>query len=273
MFSFNQNLTPPMPAALEVARWLAPLAVAYAGFRVLAAIFAEQWVRFRVRVMFRPSRFVVGLGACGMRLASNSRQRGDRVVAVNRNPTRGGGNRLRGAGHSAGAWRCGRPGGSSWCRAQNRRADPRRLWRRGNERRRCGLITHLSQRRRSAPSESVRVGDSDLSQLLEQAALATPGAPGRRLEFFNVNRLGPRALLDTWQPGSETDSRPFSIVVAGSGPLAMSLVIEAARRWRLEHRGTSERIRITLVAADAATQAAALRTRLPALGRSADLAA
>jgi len=272
LFSFNQNLTPPMPPALEVARWLAPLAVAYAGFRVLAAIFAEQWVRFRVRVMFRHHVLVVGLGACGMRLASNFRQRGDRIVAVDRNPT------------EAAVTTCAEQG---ILLVRGDAADPVVLTRaglktagltlvvcgdEGTNADIAGLITHLSQRRRSAQRVLVRISDSDLSQLLEQAALATPGAPGRRLEFFNVNRLGPRALLDTWQPRSEINGRPFSIVVAGSGPLATSLVIEAARRWRLEHRGTSERIRITLVAADAATLAAALQTRLPALGRSADLA-
>ena len=273
LFSFNQNPRVPMPPALEIARWLAPLAVAYAGFRVLAAIFAEHWVRFRVRVMFRRHVIVLGLGVCGMRLARSFRQRGDRVVVVDWNPT---GTAVTGCAEL----------GIPLVRGDA--TDPAVLTRAGLRSAGltlvvCGddgtnadvavLITHLSQSGRSAHRVLVQVGDSNLCQLLEQAALTAPGATGRRLEFFNVNRLGPRALLDAWLPWSEADSKPPFIVVAGSGPLAMSLVTEAARRWRLEHRSTRKRIRIILVAPDATDQAAALRKRLPALERSADLAA
>lgn len=274
LFSFSTAVTPPLPTALEVARWLAPLAVAYAGFRALAAIFGEQWVRLRVRVMFRKHVVVLGLGRCGMRLAVSFHERGDRVVAVDSDPS----------GPEATA--CadyGIPimGGDA--------TDPAVLARAGLGRSRlalvvCGeegtnaeaavLITRLSTRRRHVQRVLVHIGDTNLCQLLEQAALTTLGRDNLRLEFFNAYRLGPSALLDTWPPDRATaESAPPQIIVAGSGPIALNLVTEAARRWRLDHRDSPDRMRVTLIAPDGAERVAALRARLPGLGASVDLVA
>jgi hypothetical protein len=272
LFSFNQNLDPPLPPALEIARWVAPLAVAYAGFRVLAAIFAEQWVRLRVRVLMRRHVIVLGLGRCGMRLAITFRERGERVVAVDKGP----------AGMEA--TECADRGIPL---VRGDATDPAVLARAGLSRSRlvivvCGdegtnaeaavLITRLSRGRRPILRVLVHIGDADLSQLLEQAALTTLGGARVRLEFFNVYRLGPSALLDAWQPQHDTaGSGPPQIIVAGSGPMALNLTAEAARRWRLDHRDSPERMQVTLIAPDAAERAAALRTRLPALDGSACL--
>ena len=273
LFSFNQNLTPPLPAALEIARWLAPLAVAYAGFRVLAAIFAEQWAWFRVRIMFRRHVIVLGLGSCGMRLATSFRQRGDRVVAVDQNPA------------GAAVADCAERGIPL---VRGDATDPAVLARAGFRNAGltfvvCGddgtnadvavLITHQSQRRSAVQRVLVQISDAGLCQLLEQAAVTAPDPAGTRLEFFNLNRLGPRALLDAWLSPTVAGSRPPSIIVAGSGPLALSVVTETARQWRLGHRTSPDRIRVTLVALNAVDQVAALQQRLAALARSADLVA
>ena len=120
----------------------------------------------------------------------------------------------------------------------------------------------------------VHIDDTNLCQLLEQAALTTLGGATLRLEFFNAYRLGPSALLDAWLPqrAAAGGAAPH-IIVAGSGPIAVNLVTEAARRWQLDHRDSPDRLRVTLIAPDAGERIAALRTRLPALGKSADLAA
>lgn len=273
LFSFNQNLTPPLPAALEIARWLAPLAVAYAGFRVLAAIFAEQWVWFRVRIMFRRHVIVLGLGSCGMRLATSFRQRGDRVVAVDLNPA------------GAAVAGCAEEGIPL---LRGDATDPAVLARVGFRNARlifvvCGddgtnadvaiLITHQSRRRSAVHRVLVQISDARLCHLLEQSALTSPDPTGVRLEFFNLSRLGPRALLDAWLSPTVAGGRPPAIIVAGSGPLALSVVTETARQWRLGHRTSPDRIRVTLVAVDAVDQVAALQQRFPALARSADVAA
>jgi TrkA-N domain/RyR domain len=274
LFSFNQNLHPPLPPLLEIARWLAPLAVAYAGFRILAAILAEHWVRLRVRVLFRRHVIVFGLGRCGMRLAITFREHGDRVVAVDKGPS------------ATEATECGDRGIPL---VRGDATDPAVLARAGLRRCRlvivvCGdegtnaeaalVITRLSGGRRPVLRVLVHIGDTDLCQLLEHAALTTLGRDRVRLEFFNVYRLGPSALLDAWQPLRATaGSGPPQLIVAGSGPMAVNLITEAARRWRLDHRDSPERMRVTLIAPDAAAQAAVLGARLPALGGSACLTA
>jgi hypothetical protein len=274
LFSFSTAVTPPLPPALEVARWLAPLAVAYAGFRALAAIFGEQWVRLRVRVIFRHHVIVLGLGGCGMRLAASFHERGDRVVAVDRNPS------------GADATECADRGiplvlGDA--------TDPAVLSRAGLGRSRlalvvCGdegtnaevavLITQLSRPRGPAQRVLIHIGDTNLCQLLEQAALTTLGGENLRLEFFNLYRLGPSALLDTWLPQpAAAGNAPPQIVVAGSGLVAQNLATEAARRWRLDHHDRPGRMRVTLIAPDAAECVAALRALLPAVGESVDWSA
>ncbi|HUK68245.1 MAG TPA: RyR domain-containing protein [Streptosporangiaceae bacterium] len=274
LFSFSTAVTPPLPPMLEVARWLAPLAVAYVGFRALAAIFAEQWLRLRVRIMFRNHVIVLGLGRCGMRLAVSFYERGDRVVAVDRDPS--------GAEATACA-DCGIP------LLRGDATDAAVLARTGLSRSRlalvvCGdegtnaevaiLLTRVSTRRRQVQRVLVHIGDLNLCQLLEEAALSTLGRGRVRLEFFNVYRLGPSALLDAWQARSAAaGSAPPHIIVAGSGPVALNLVTEAVRRWRLDHRDSARQMRVTLIAPDAADRLAALRARLPALGGSADLTA
>jgi RyR domain len=89
-----------------------------------------------------------------------------------------------------------------------------------------------------------------------------------------VYRLGPSALLDTWQPErTAAGDVPPHIIIAGSGPIALNLLTEAARRWRLDHPGSTKRMGVTLIAPGLAEQLTALRARLPALGESVHLAA
>jgi TrkA-N domain/RyR domain len=271
LFSFNQDETPPLPVTLEIARWLAPLAVAYAGFRILAAIFAEHWVRLRVRTTYRGHVIVLGIGRCGVRLATSFQDSGEPVVAVDIAPA------------EANATECADRGIPL---VRGDATDPEVLSRAGLGRARlvlvvCGsegtnaeaaaAIAHLSLQRRSVLRVLVHIGDTRLSQLLEQAALTTLGTDQLRLEFFNVFRLGPGALLDDWPVGARGNGAPH-LVVAGSGPLAVNLVAEAARRWRLARPGARpERLRVTLIAPDAPGRASALQGRVPGLDTIADV--
>lgn len=86
-FSFQSRPGASLPVALEIARFLAPLTVAYAGFRAIASIFVQQWTKFRVQVLFRDHVVVCGLGWTGLRFAITFRERGMKVVAVDRNPS------------------------------------------------------------------------------------------------------------------------------------------------------------------------------------------
>jgi hypothetical protein len=263
---------PPIPLPLEIARWLAPLTVAYAVLRTLSAIFLRQWTQFRIRVLFRRHVIICGLGQAGLRFATGFHDRAERVVIVDLNPP------------LAAAEKCRELGiplltgdateGMTLARAGVRRARYLLAV--------CGedvvnaevalALTVFSSRRRTPIDCLVQLADERLCQLVDQEAL-TAAATGRvAYEFFNVYHAGPAALFDT-HPDLLTlqdGSRPHLMIV-GAGGFATALVAEAARRWRLGRPHPAGRIRITLVASDADTQAAALSARYPALATSCEL--
>ena len=61
------------------------------------------------------------------------------------------------------------------------------------------------------------------------------------------------------------------VVVVGSTGLARSLVITAAQRWYRLCEDPSRKLRVTLIAADATVEGAALQRRYPALARTVEL--
>ena len=85
LFKFSTVVDPPYGVALEIARWLAPLTTAYAGFRVIADVFNDRWVRFRASHLFRGHVVVCGLGRCGLRIATADW--GMPVVAIEHAPS------------------------------------------------------------------------------------------------------------------------------------------------------------------------------------------
>ncbi|HTW07382.1 MAG TPA: NAD-binding protein [Acidimicrobiales bacterium] len=87
LFKMTLILPPPYPWELEVAQWLAPLAVIFTAFTAAAAIFARQWGELRVRLGYRGHVVVCGLGNCGARLAPLFHERGMKVVVVDKDLT------------------------------------------------------------------------------------------------------------------------------------------------------------------------------------------
>src|SRR5579872_742965 len=85
-FSFSSSRNS-LPVTLEIARFLAPLTVAYAGFRAIATIFVQQWTEFRVQALFHDHVVVCGLGRAGLRFAISFRSRGIKVVAIEKDPS------------------------------------------------------------------------------------------------------------------------------------------------------------------------------------------
>jgi len=73
----------PKPLSLQVARFLAPALLAYATIRAAVALFREQWRRCRLP-FWRHHVVVCGLGEKGRRLVEEFLQRGERVVAVDK---------------------------------------------------------------------------------------------------------------------------------------------------------------------------------------------
>jgi hypothetical protein len=270
-FSFSTRPDTSLPVTLEIARFLAPLTVAYAGFRAIAAIFVQQWTEFRVQVLFRDHVVVCGLGRTGLRFATEFRDRGMKVVAVERNPT------------ATALEECRQRGipiltGDA--------TDRLTLTKAGSLQARyliatCGddgangdvalLVQGESSKRRRPLNCFVHISDDRLCALLEEAALLGSTNELTHIEYFNVYRIGPRALLNA-HGITDTSLGPPHFLVIGAGNFGLSLVVEAARRWHLKATEFGP-MQITLVAPDAAAQIDLLHARYPALSRSCRLAA
>jgi voltage-gated potassium channel Kch len=286
LFKMTLILPPPYPWELEVAQWLAPVAVIYTALSAAAAIFAQQWAELRVRLFFRGHVIVCGLGNCGARLAPAFRAQGMRVVVVDKDLSE-----------------AADPGGLEACRAQGipvvtGDATDEHVLRRagiagaaymvavcGNDETNADVA--LAARRALAPATGapprqgkgrvlrcfIQVADDRLCRLLEESVLADPSRAYVRLEFFNVVRSGLKALLDEYGAVLTGGGSPPHLVVVGPGRLPRHLVAEAARRWWLVRGQDGERCHITLVSAEAKSSVLLLHERYPALRSACELVA
>ncbi|MBV8541845.1 MAG: NAD-binding protein [Pseudonocardiales bacterium] len=263
---------PPIPIPLQIARWLAPLTVAYAVLRTLSTIFLHQWTQARIRVFFRRHVIICGLGAAGLQFAIGFHDRGDRVVVIDHAPS---------------------PAAAEKCRELGipvlvgNATEQTVLALAGVRRARylvavCGqdtvnaevalAVTVAAAHRRSPISCLVQLADERLCRLVDQQALTATDIGAVAYEFFNIYQAGPAALFDTHaalltpQGGS-----PPHLMILGAGRFATALVLEAARRWRLDHTHPAGRIRITLLAPDADAQAATLEAHHPVLATTCEL--
>jgi hypothetical protein len=274
LFSMSGDANkPPIPLPLEMARWLAPLTVAYAVFRTLTAIFLRQWTQARIWVFFRRHVIICGLGQAGLRFAIGFHDRGERVAIIDRDPP------------TAAVEKCSELGipvltgdateGITLACAGVRRA--RHLIAV------CGedvinaevalALTASSARRRTPINCLVQLADERLCQLVDQQALTATAIAGPvAYEFFNVYQAGPAALFETHADLlTAREGIPPHLMILGMGRFATALITEAARRWRLDRAHSAGWIRITLVAPDADAQAAALNARYPALATTCEL--
>lgn len=264
-FSYSVGAKNSLPVALEIGRILAPLTVAYAGFRAIAAIFVQQWTEFRVGALFRGHVVVCGLGWTGLRFAITFREMGMRVVAIEASP-------------SATAIEECRKRGIPLLTGDA--TDPLTLTKAGSLRCRyliavCGndgangdvaLQIQAESSKRQRPIDCfVAISDDRLCALLEEAGLLAATSELTHIEYFNVYRIGPRALLNA-HGLTAASQRPPHFLVIGAGGFGVSLVVEAAWRWHL--RATEGLMRITLVSVDAVAEVEKIHARFPALAKS-----
>lgn len=262
-----------VPWELEVARLLVPFMAAYVGLKGLAAIFREQIGLLLVRLV--PHRVVVcGLGQRGFLIARSLRERGERVVVIEKNrnneliePCRRTGavvlvgdatdtEVLRGAQvHQARHL-------ISVCRDDRTNAEVAIHARELALRRTSGALTCV-----------VHVVDPQLCTLLKAYEIGKHYEEGFRLDCFNVFESGARALLREYPPFGERDVRGEGphLVVIGLGRLGQSLLVQAARSWKVARRRPGERLRVTVLDRQAGGKTAALLVRYPQLSRACDL--
>jgi len=241
-----------VPALLDVARFLAPVAAAAASIRAVLGLFGQRATRAWVRYFVRDHVVVCGLGALGTRLALSFREAGHRVVGVHSSAVDAGVLVLRGDATDRDLLRKAGVAGARYLVI----ASDDDAWNAEVALSARDVVTH---RRRGLPC-FVHVAQPGLSELLAEAALGAGGTGQLRLEFFNVWESVPPMVLDDLPPGDH-------MLVAGAGPLGQALVMHAARR----QAGAGRRLEATLVGHGADAAGRELTERYPRLAEVCDL--
>ena len=271
-----------LPWALEVARWLAPLTLILAGLGAIQAIFNEQLNQARVH-FYRNHLVICGAGRVGMRLTATfrERRRGEkrqRVVVIDHHPL------------VADLEECRRLG----VRVLTGDATDPVMLRRTRVDRAKHLIAvsgdngvnaeialqvaTVATRKDHHLTCYVNVDDQELSLLLDETArfdaMHVTGSSGAVIDyrFFNILQQGPETLLrkrpDILDPG---DGAVPSLLVVGGGPIAIGLILEAARQWQKKKSVSGTKLQITVADADAEAISQGVHQRSGDLDKVCDL--
>lgn len=261
------SLRSPMPAALEIARWLAPAVTFYAGARAAALLFRDQVERMRMRLGLRDHVVVAGLGDKGYAIAVALRRSGRRVVAIERderNPAVAGCRRRDISvliGDAADV--------ALLARVRLDRAS-HMIVVTGDDRRNVDIAFKAQRPPERVPLTAVvHLDDFVLWRLLQAEAVAKRGRLGVRLDFFNLRDAAARAMLDThppFAPAESGDKRAPHVLVVSSDRLGESVILRAAGLWQSEATA-GEDLLVTLAGPGAGSTLALLAAREPALER------
>jgi voltage-gated potassium channel Kch len=263
------DVPPPVPWELNVARFLAPAVALSAALQALAAAFSEQLQALRAR-LWREHVVVCGLGEKGELIAESFREQGERVVAVELDPT---------SSHVGAARAHGVPVviGDAREKSVLRRARVERARYviavsgvdATNARVAAQARDLVAERReRTVLTALVHVVDADLCDLLAPSAVAGAHGERFRLEFFNIFERGAQAWLSEHPPSSNGNDH---LVVVGSDELATALIVGAGREWLARDRALTRRPQISVVDPDAATVVELLSLRHPRLTQLCEL--
>jgi hypothetical protein len=251
----------PFPPALEVARFAAPAATAYALAAAVQAILARQLELLRVR-RARGHTIVCGAQVHAGFLAQQLRAAGQRVVLIDPAPA----TRMAVSPPPPGVWHVvGDP------------RDPAVLRRAGAARARevvaitsdsavnaevAVAMGELASTRRATPVHCfAEVNDRELCAALVAQTLIAHDALHLRLEFFNQHDRAARSLVDRYPLPGDQDSPPCVLVV-GAGRLGQAVLAELARRWD-QQRSSHGAPPLNLCVLDATVSAEHLRERIP----------
>ncbi|MEX5634312.1 NAD-binding protein [Parafrankia sp. FMc2] len=272
------------PPALEVARFLAPLATAVGVADAVSTLFAHRFERFRAR---HARRHVVVCGsgptasALVDKLVGSNRvvlvaqdagqeypdaERPPNLLRINGDPVE----RivLQGAGIARAdvVYSCLGDTASNLAVTLTARG----VVRAGRTRYRRTADARVDNPLRCL----AQVGDLSLLPHLRARRIGLENDPGFRLDFFAIEVLGAHSLLNSNAPAwarpnraPDLPARPPHLVVLGMSGLGLALVMELARRWRDSSAPGDPLLRIVVSGRDASGHAAAMRSREPALAR------
>ncbi len=272
------DVEPPIPWAMELARFLAPVIVGYAVFRGVVTVFRNQLQLVGIRFLVRDHVVIAGLGETGFRLASAFHDEGFRVVAIEVDEANGSlqGLKERGVSVLAGDAR-----------------DPRMLAKARTDRARhllvvCGedgrnveveVAADQLGRARSAGvlHTLVHLDDPGLWRMLKAEAISHQ-SEAMRIEFFNVFETAARMLLAERPPFTPGEVEPPPadgphVLLVGLEGIGDALVLNTARLWQNTRQDPGQLLRLTIVDEAAEDQRARLLARYPALERICELRA
>ena len=256
---------------LELARFLAPAVAAYTAVQALALLFYERFQLLRLRFA-RGHVVICGLGYKGLVLARGFRERGDRVVVIDRDEE----NDLIDQCHKLGATVLIGDAASQEFLSLARVDRARYLLAVSGD---DGANADVAVRAFSHVARSpgpvltciVHIVDPRLCDLLRERELGA-GKVGRfRMEFFNVYDAGARAVLTQYPPFDREPGGSPHLLVAGLGQMGRSLVVHVARSWWARYAETGERLRISIIDRDAGQKVETLALRYPQLATACEL--
>lgn len=259
-------VAPPLPWALEAARFLAPAVTTYAAARALLELLREQVASVRLR---RWSRHVViaGAGRRGTQLAQAFLAQGDRVVVVERNLPASGASVCRAAGALV------LEGDATTGSILSEAVAPRArltIAACGEETTNAAVAVTMHDLAGSAPTDVPHtcvalLSDPQLCGLLREAELGGRRLEHFRLEFVDIFELTARTLLDRHSVGGPAATH-HHFIVAGLGRLGRALIVQAVRS-----RGTGDGgdpLHITVIERDAAGAIHAFLSAQPGLAEA-----
>ncbi len=260
----------PVPWQLQIARFLAPAAAAYAALGALAILFRDQLERFRIRFL-RSHTIICGLGRKGMLLAEALKARGERVVLIESDTE----NDFIEAARDFGAL----------VLLGDARAP--RILRKARVNRASHLVVVtgddgvnadvavrargiVTNRKGPALYCLAHIVGPELRSLLRVQEMGKATEEPFRVDFFNVFEGGARALLRDYPVSGDRGgwrTPEGHIVVVGLGQLGENLVLHAARDWRINKGPSTHPLRVTIVDQSAASHIESLLVLHPWLGQ------
>lgn len=263
------SIAPPVPLALEIARFLAPAVAVLGAVSAAVALLGERLSRLRLRLA-RDHVVVCGLGQRGLKIAEEFSAAGHRVAVIERNEADPHVAQAREAGAVVLIGDAADDLALRQARADRARYVVAVCAADGTN---AAIAVHLAAVRARAGetrpvSVIVHVRDAGLCELLTQSAALSCGADGMRLEFFNVPRAGAAAMLAAVPPVARDATRAPRIAVVGLGRLGLSVALQAARRWWFERDAVPGTPELTLIGHSADERARLLRAHAPRIGQT-----
>ena len=270
------SVSGPVGWQLQVARLLAPAVAIYVAGSALAVIFREQIQLLRIR--FSSGHVLIcGLGRKGLLLARAFRDRGDKVVVIEKDE---GNDMIEPCREDGAIVVLGDARDRQLLRSLRVQRASAVFAVCGNDGVNAEVAVHTrelaSSQQGDGLSALIHIVDPRLCTLLRMRGLSAGTEDFFRLDYFNVFESGARALLSEHPPfdeEGEAEAEPPHVLLVGLGKFGETLLVQMARGWKSTYQKTGSRLRITIVDKVAEDRKDSLAIRYPKLESVCALAA